>query len=146
MTHDLNRRLRPFAFAFALALPLPLASLASVLALTASSCGGVGTSRATARDQATSVTCDWYNGCHAFGTTGSMYPSRDSCEIDVRAKWESGWPAAECEGKIDPAALNVCLNAIAGTLCDNALDILNTLANKCGKGKVCGATTPDGGP
>jgi Family of unknown function (DUF6184) len=114
------------------------------LALLAVSCGGVGTSRETARDQATSVSCDWYNGCKMFGTAGAMYTSADSCQIDVRAKWESAWPVADCEGKIDSSALNLCLNAIAGTICGNALDILNTLANKCSKAKVCGASA-DGG-
>jgi hypothetical protein len=116
----------------------------AVLALGALSCGGVGTSRETARDQATRVSCDWYLSAPCQGI--NPYTSRDMCEIDVRAKWENAWPPADCDGKIDTTQLNICLSAISATDCSSPLDILNTLANKCPKTKVCGATSSaDGG-
>jgi hypothetical protein len=124
-------------------------SIMGLLALTlaAASCGGVsGTNQASAADRATAASCDFYrDSCDAIGP-GKMYETRTSCEIDVRAKWESAWPPAECDGKIKSSELEICLSAIRATDCTAPLDILNTLANKCPKEKICSAgTNPDGG-
>jgi hypothetical protein len=112
------------------------------LALAAVSCGGVGTSRETARDQATSVSCDRVSMCGKIGP-GGTYTSADMCQIMQKSFWEGAWPAAECDGKIDVSNLNVCLQSISATDCEGGLDLLLTLG-KCGKAKVCG-TTADGG-
>jgi hypothetical protein len=126
---DLNRRLRL------------LVSLVP-LALTAVSCGGVGTSRETARDQATTVSCDRVRTCGKIGP-GGTYTSDDMCQIMQKSFWEGAWPAAECDGKIDVSKLNVCLQSISATDCEGGLDLLLTLG-KCGKVNVCGAPA-DGG-
>jgi hypothetical protein len=125
--------------------PIPMKVLAA-LTLGTLSCGGVGTSQKTARDQATTVTCQRYSECqNGFGAAPAhAYTSLDSCEVDWRAKWENYWPAAACDGKIDPAALSTCLSRISSTDCMNGLDILNTILVVCPKEKVCGAGA-DGG-
>ncbi len=128
MFHDLTLKLR------VLACLVPLS-------LTAVSCGAVGTSRETARDQATSVSCDRLNMCGKIGP-GGTYTSADMCQIMQKSFWEGAWPAADCDGKIDGSNLNVCLNSISATDCAG-LDVLLTLG-KCGKVKVCGAPA-DGG-
>ena len=100
---------------------------------------GCGTSRDEARDQATDVSCDWYQACGEIGP-GQKYEDRDACEIDVRAAWDDGWPASECDDQIDSEALDTCLSSIENTECGNGLDILNTLLNKCARDEVCGGS------
>jgi hypothetical protein len=145
MFHDLNRRLRRLQ---TLVVPLAAPLTFGALALAAGSCGSVGTSRETARDQATSGVCSKYEMCQGFGTAaGQAYVSGDSCQVDWRAKWESAWPPASCDGKIDPGQLGTCLSAINGTDCTSIVDIATTLFVKCAKAKVCDAgSTADGGP
>jgi hypothetical protein len=108
---------------------------------------GSSSSQAAARDRATTQSCDWYQMCGDIGA-GKTFDTLDSCEVQVRAHWDSTWPAASCDGKINEANLEVCLAAIYSTGCTNGLDILDTLAVKCAEAKVCagaGSTSPDGG-
>jgi hypothetical protein len=115
--------------------------LAAPLLAALSSCSS-GISRESARDQATTATCTRYNACSMFPS--AAYPSMEACEIDWRANWEKAWPASTCEGKIDQAAFELCLNAISSTGC-NLVDLLSTLG-KCSAANVCDATSPaDGG-
>lgn len=93
-------------------------------------------SQARARDLATARSCDWYGKCGEIGQ-GKKYATRDACEVDVRASWNNYWPAADCDGKIRGEDLDVCLQAIELTDCNNAFDFLNTVLNKCGKSNVC---------
>jgi hypothetical protein len=97
---------------------------------------GSSHSQAAARDAVTEATCDWYMDCGEIGA-GKTHASRDSCEVQVRASWDSAWPAEACDGKINSEQLDVCLDAIAITECGNGLDVLNTLVNKCPQAKVC---------
>ena len=123
--------------------PTPLAmalfSLFSLMALAGGGCGGVQSDREVARDRATSASCDWYQSCGKISSTdpAATYQTRSSCETQVRAQWDSGWPVADCEGKIKQSEVNTCVTAIQITDCNNGLDILNTLANKCSKAMVC---------
>jgi Family of unknown function (DUF6184) len=110
--------------------------------MTLAGCGNVSTSREAARDQATTVSCDWYQMCGQIGP-GKTHETRGSCEVTVKANWESAWPPADCDGKINPSQLDICLSAIRITDCTAPLDILNTLANKCPKTKVCAPASTD---
>ena len=103
-------------------------------------CGGGAPSRESARDQATTATCVRFNMCAAFPS--ASYPTMEACELDWRNRWEMTWPAATCDGKIDQAAFQLCLNAISSTAC-NAFDLASTLI-KCDAMNVCKAG-PDGG-
>jgi hypothetical protein len=115
--------------------------VAPFLATLAAGCSS-GISRESARDQATTATCTRYNMCSMFPS--AAYPSMDACEIAWRANWDKAWPASECEGKIDQAAFELCLNAISATAC-NVFDFFSTLG-KCSAANVCDATTAtDGG-
>jgi hypothetical protein len=109
-------------------------------------CGGVTDDRASARERATKSTCDRYNTCGLIGMdAGDAYPNYANCEITWRANWESAWPAADCQGRIRGADLDVCLAAISATDCASVIDFLTTLG-KCGKAMICSAgTQPDGG-
>jgi len=103
-------------------------------------CGGGAPSRESARDQATTATCARFNQCAAFPS--AAYPSEEACELDWRNRWEMLWPAATCDGKIDQAGFQLCMNAISSTAC-NGLDLAVTLG-KCGAMNVCKAAA-DGG-
>ena len=115
------------------------AGLAALLALAGCSSG---TSRESARDQATTLTCQQFATCMDIGT-GKTYPTQEDCEIQWKANWEQAWPAADCEGKIDQGAFETCLARIRGTTC-NVVDFFATLG-VCGKANVCHATNADGG-
>ena len=116
-----------------------------VLAMGVSTCGGVTDSRTSARDKATTATCDRYNQCHLIGmATGASYASYDSCATIWRGKWEEMWPPSLC-GAIDQAQLTVCLGAITATECTSALDFFATLG-KCQAQDICvGAADAGGG-
>jgi hypothetical protein len=96
-------------------------------------------SQPAARDRTAAAVCARYNACGQVGP-GKMYASAESCDIDQRAAWEKMWPAEECDGRIDPVQLDICLQSINAAECMNGLDVLNILVNKCPKSKVCAAT------
>jgi hypothetical protein len=116
---------------------------AFVVGAAASGCGSTA-SQADARDRATATSCDWFQMCGQIGT-GKTYDTRDTCDVQVRAKWDSAWPVASCDGKISESQLEICLAAISSTICGNGLDELDTLANKCPEAKICAGANPDGG-
>src|SRR5687767_7514769 len=101
----------------------------------AASCGGPYT-QAQARDMATDRSCDWYAKCGEIGA-GKKYGDRDQCEVDVRSGWNDMWPVADCDKRIAPEDLDLCLKAIDITQCGNSFDFFNTVFNKCSKAEVC---------
>jgi hypothetical protein len=104
-----------------------------------------GTTRESARSQATTQTCQRFDMCMFIGDgAGKTYPTIQACEIDWQANWDKAWPAADCDGKIDQQAFETCLAAIRGTDCKSFGDFLVTLG-KCGKANVCRATSDAGG-
>jgi len=116
-------------------LPMSAVSvLVAALGLAAGCCSDH--SQASARDAVTDASCDWYMRCGEIGS-GKTYATRDSCEVQVRANWDTAWPVEECDGKIDGEQLNICLDAIGLTECGNGLDVANTLVNKCPRAKIC---------
>jgi Family of unknown function (DUF6184) len=116
--------------------PAPLAALPLLFALAVAGCGGVTNPQIVARDQATTASCDWYQSCSQIGP-GLTYETRQSCETQVRAKWDQAWPPASCDSKINQSQLSICLDAIHATQCGNALDILSTLGVKCAEASIC---------
>jgi uncharacterized protein DUF6184 len=108
----------------------------AIAVVTGRGCGGVTDTRVEARDSATQHTCARYQACGDLGA-GMSYADFSSCTTQWQANWDSAWPAADCQGKIDQSQLAVCLSAIDGTSCTSVLDILNTIYVKCGKANVC---------
>jgi hypothetical protein len=107
----------------------------SILALLAVvSCGPP--SRESARDSTVARACNRYQQCGEIAT-GKTYATRDECEVKQRSFWESAWPAASCDGKINATNLDTCWKAI-DIACADPLDLLNVL-QKCDKSKVCAA-------
>ena len=105
-------------------------------------CGGVGTSDVvSARNQATTASCNYFQMCNQIGA-GLSYDTYSDCMTQVLGQWTSGWPTDSCQGHIDQSQLTVCLDAINSTLCSNGLDVLSTLLLKCPEAKVCGAGVP----
>ena len=104
-------------------------------------CGGVTDSRVLARDAATDHTCARYQACGDIGA-GLTYSDLSACTTQWQANWDSSWPVADCQGKIDQSQLSFCLAAIDGTSCTNGLDILDTILVKCAKATVCDQGNP----
>ncbi len=119
-----------------LARALASGTVAFTLALALAGCGDTTNSRVIARDQATAASCNWYQMCNQIGA-GLKYENRESCDTQVRAQWDQAWPTPTCDSKIKQSELTICLNAISATQCMNALDIFNTLANKCPESSIC---------
>ena len=105
-------------------------------------CGGGAPSRESARDQATTLTCQQFARCMDIGT-GKTYPTADDCQIQWQGTWDGKWPAADCEGKINQDGFDTCMAAIRGTSCTLG-DLVNTLG-KCDKKFVCATGSADGG-
>jgi len=93
-------------------------------------------SQPAARDRAVQASCDQVAACGDIGA-GKTYLSRDACDVKLRSTWQDLWPPADCDGHVDPAMLDLCLQAIQASECNNALDLLNIFANKCAKAKIC---------
>jgi hypothetical protein len=127
MRHNREEQKRPVSV-----MALALSALALGLVV---GCGS-DHSQAGARDAVTDASCTYYARCGEIGA-GKTYETRDSCEVQVRASWDTAWPVETCDGKISSDQLNICLNAIGATECGNALDVLNTLLNKCPQEKIC---------
>lgn len=103
-------------------------------------CGGVTDDRVAARDRTVAAICDRYQQCELIGPPPAPYDTREACVIDWRADRDDAWPAAECQGKISQAELNVCLSAIGGTAC-MGFDFVSTLL-KCTPATVCSGGGP----
>jgi hypothetical protein len=102
-------------------------------------------SREAARDATATRACSRYQACGAIAA-GKTYATLDECQVKQKATWESAWPAASCDGKINAANYDTCGKAIDIVDCNNLLDLLNVAA-KCDKSKVCATDAAvDGGP
>jgi hypothetical protein len=128
------------------AAPLLVAFAAAVVAASAG-CGNVNASshsQVAARTAATSQTCDRFQMCGDIGA-GKTYETRASCETQVGSFWDQTWPPAECESKIDPTRLDVCLAAIRAADCANPSAVLVSFVVNCSKAQICDLATDGGG-
>jgi hypothetical protein len=101
-------------------------------------CGGVSTDDLqTARNQATTASCNYYKMCNQIGP-GLTFETAQDCQNQVLSFWTSQWPTAACDGRIVSSAVTTCVDAINSTLCMNGLDVLATLYAKCPEARVCG--------
>ena len=111
-------------------------------------CGGVSSSDVvSARNQATTASCDYLMMCNDIGPgkTGSgTYDNYQDCVTSVVGQWTTGWPTDACQGHIDQQALTVCIDAINSTTDCNAVAELITLS-KCSQATVCSANVTDAG-
>ena len=109
-------------------------------------CGGVSADDLqSARTQATTASCNYYQMCNEIGPNAGSngFDTYADCQTKVLAYWTDMWPTAACDGKIVSSALTTCIDAINSTLCMNGLDVLATLYAKCPESRVCGVG--DGG-
>ena len=112
--------------------------LATALVGAAINCGGVSTDDLqSARNQATTASCNYYKMCNQIGP-GLTFETQQDCQTQVLSFWTGQWPTAVCQGKIVSSAVTTCLDAINSTLCMNGLDVLATLYAKCPQARVCG--------
>lgn len=109
-------------------------------------CGGVSSSDVvTARNQATTASCNYFMMCNEIGA-GQMYDTYQDCTSQVLGDWTNAWPTSTCQGHIDQTALGKCIDAInANSTSDcNGVAVVLTLT-KCGSGMVCDANVTDAG-
>jgi len=106
--------------------------------LGAINCGGVSNDDLqTARNQATTASCNYYRMCNQIGP-GLTFETSQDCQTQALSFWTSQWPTAACDGKIVSSAVTTCVAAINSTLCMNGIDVLATLYAKCPEARVCG--------
>ena len=82
------------------------------------------------------ATCDRYEACGQIGS-GKKYTTKDECHNQEVSNWDGRWPSADCDKRINGDNLDICLNAVKGTDCNNIIDQINTAYNKCAKSDVC---------
>jgi hypothetical protein len=100
-------------------------------------CGG-NLDQQEAREKATELSCDRAARCGNIGQ-GEQYADRDDCEVQFNGIWNNQWSKAACDGNIREDDLQVCLNAISNTLCNNEVDEATTFFVKCSQEQVCNA-------
>ena len=93
------------------------------------------TTQPAARDQASVAACNYYARCSMVGA-GLKYETADSCLTQVKASFDTAWPAAQCK-TISSMGINNCITAINIASCGNAADTWDVLFNKCTKANVC---------
>ena len=104
-------------------------------ALAVPACGGGSPTQMEARDQATTTSCDFYQRCDKIGSS-KQYSTRDDCETQVKATFQSAWPPEGCTN-ISPTGLGNCETAIRIADCTSGIDALSVLS-KCSRMNVCG--------
>jgi len=110
-------------------------SLAIALALPLLGCGEP--TREDYRDEAAETYCDRTDACGNVGD-GQTYDSYSDCIIEQTDRFNSAWPASECDnGRINEAQFDRCLDRINVAACDGSwLDQLSALS-ECRAGNVC---------
>jgi hypothetical protein len=98
---------------------------------------GITQRQSDAVNSAAISTCDQYSECQGFGTN-ETYRTVEACLAKEKDNWNGRWSVTDCDNHIDKDKLELCLQALQSTTCDNFLDMANTVANKCAKADVCG--------
>jgi hypothetical protein len=114
----------------------------SILAATlvgAINCGGVSTNDVeSARTQATTASCSYYQMCGQIGMGKQGGDTLADCMTTVLGQWTMGWPTSTCQGHIDQAKLTICLDAINSTTDCGGIAALLALS-KCSEATICSA-------
>lgn len=121
------------SFVGSLCLGVVLACSGSSSSSTTSTTGG---SQPSARDQAVAASCSKAAQCNQIGDN-KTYTSEKVCEANQTTFWEDAWPAKDCDNHVDGQQLQLCLDTINASECGNTGDLVNILANKCPKAKIC---------
>ena len=100
-------------------------------------CGGVSTDDVTsARNQATTASCNYYQMCNQIGPGLAGGATLADCKSTVYGQWTMGWPTTTCQGHVDQAKLTICLDAIGATTDCSGVGALFALS-KCSSASVC---------
>ena len=114
----------------------PLALILGVLALVLSGCVSV----VDAREGGANRSCRFEDRCGNLGP-GKRYATFAECLTAKRADFQRAWPTDRCDGRINGQNLDICLQAIDNTQCNNIIDSIAT-ASKCESSDVCTAGPP----
>ncbi len=96
-----------------------------------------------ARENAAQRTCKFEQRCGNVGS-GQRYASNDECLTNQRSEFLNRWTTDRCDKRINGETLNLCLQAIENTQCNNFVDALATYS-KCEANDVCTAgSSPSG--
>ena len=94
-------------------------------------------SQPAARERVVEASCKRLNECGKVKPKDGIYTSMENCRVLQASAWESNWPPLECDNRIDPDQLDLCVAAINQADCGAGLDLLNILVTKCPKEKIC---------
>ena len=119
-------------------------SMVAAALIGAANCGGVSTDDVTsARNEATTASCNYYQMCNQIGPGLSGGATLGDCKATVYGEWTNGWPTTTCQGHIDQAKLTICLDAINSTTDCGGFAALLALS-KCSSASVCSAGVAPG--
>ncbi|MET0406328.1 MAG: DUF6184 family natural product biosynthesis lipoprotein [Cystobacter sp.] len=115
---------------------ITVAGVVGLIGCGGSTVPGITQRQADAVNSAAISTCDRYEECEGFGTD-KKYPTRDACISKEKDNWNGRWSVTDCDNRINKDKLQVCLDALESTSCQNILDQANTVFAKCPQSDVC---------
>lgn len=92
--------------------------------------------RAAAVGEAAYADCDTATRCEQIGPD-KAYASDQDCLTSRSSFWSDHWAVADCEGKIAPAKVQTCLDALEAINCDSLIDQLKVINTQCATTEVC---------
>jgi hypothetical protein len=108
----------------------------AVAALGLAACGPP--SQIQAVSEGASHACNYYQRCGQIGPgAGEAYDTEANCTYALQGQLNTYWPPAQCTNHISGSAFNACMAAMDNTACNNAIDLLNTVLDKCSAPTVC---------
>lgn len=88
-------------------------------------------------EQAAKDVCREAQRCDNLGEDG-FYPSYDECIIEEKSRFNSMWPADDCDdGRIDSDRFDSCMNRARLVACDGGLGDWLAAAEHCSAARVC---------
>ncbi|ATB41301.1 hypothetical protein CYFUS_006766 [Cystobacter fuscus] len=80
--------------------------------------------------------CARYESCGDIGS-GKAYANEDDCMIKQKADWNNRWSVAACDDHINGDNFDFCQDSIKVMSCDNVVEWIVLVADKCSRDKVC---------
>ena len=92
--------------------------------------------RQAAVSEATNTNCDTYARCEQIGP-GKDYPTQQDCLTSRSSFWNDRWPSASCDGKINNAQVQTCLDGLQTISCNSLIDELKVINTQCAQADIC---------
>lgn len=112
---------------------ITLLSLLVLISISLTACGEPD--RAEYRNMAADEVCNELDSCGNIGS-GEQYDTYDDCIVEEESRFNSAWPANECEDRINADKFDNCMTRAKLAACGSWLDYLAAL-DHCSADNVC---------